>query len=127
MPIGENEHTEFKQCTGAKTAKAPEDLWQSISAFANTRGGSVYLGISKSGVNMNLSADELDSLQCEISSSINSKFFNNKPKIQMVTHEGYLEIKVSEAEFYNKPIYIFITCYDRSYFRIKMKFSLLVT
>lgn len=45
----EGESLEFKSCRSKCGAKLPENLWQTIIAFANTRGGSVLLGVSDSG------------------------------------------------------------------------------
>lgn len=45
----EGESLEFKSCRSKRGAKLPENLWQTIIAFANTRGGSVLLGVSDSG------------------------------------------------------------------------------
>lgn len=56
----EGESLEFKSCRGKRGAKLPENLWQTIIAFANTRGGSVLLGVSDSGEIKNLTTRKLD-------------------------------------------------------------------
>ena len=56
----EGESLEFKRCTGKCGAKLPEKLWQIISVFANTRGGSILLGVSDSGEIKNPTTRKLD-------------------------------------------------------------------
>ena len=56
----EGESLEFKSCRSKRGAKLPENLWQTIIAFANTRGGSILLGVSDSGEIKNLATKKLD-------------------------------------------------------------------
>jgi|GEM_PF-5569162 divergent AAA domain len=56
----EGESLEFKRCSGKCGAKLPEKLWQIISVFANTRGGSILLGVSDSGEIKNPTTRKLD-------------------------------------------------------------------
>ena len=56
----EGESLEFKSCRSKRGAKLPEKLWQIISVFANTRGGSILLGVSDSGEIKNLTTRKLD-------------------------------------------------------------------
>ncbi len=56
----EGESLEFKSCRSKRGAKLPENLWQTIIAFANTRGGSVLLGVSDSGEIKNPTTRKLD-------------------------------------------------------------------
>lgn len=56
----EGESLEFKRCTGKCGAKLPEKLWQIISVFANTCGGSILLGVSDSGEIKNPTTRKLD-------------------------------------------------------------------
>ena len=56
----EGESLEFKSCRSKRGAKLPENLWQTIIAFANTRGGRVLLGVSDSGEIKNLTTRKLD-------------------------------------------------------------------
>lgn len=60
----EGEPLESKRCRGKRGAKLPENLWQTIIAFANTRGGSVLLGVSDSGEIKNLTTRKLDVNWC---------------------------------------------------------------
>ena len=105
LRFNESEQTEFKDCRGAKRVKLPDDLWQSIAAFSNSHGGNIFLGIEDDGSMINLSVSDMDKLQKDLSTMLSNNFFNNKPRITMLTHNGYIEVAVAEAEFYNKPIY----------------------
>lgn len=40
---GENSSVEFKKCSD----KLPQSVWETYSAFANTRGGIILLGITE--------------------------------------------------------------------------------
>lgn len=56
----EGESLEFKRCSGKCGAKLPEKLLQIISVFANTRGGSILLGVNNSGEVKNPTTRKLD-------------------------------------------------------------------
>lgn len=105
LPFPEDDRHEFKECVGSKVAKLPEDLWQSISAFANSHGGTIYLGVNDVGEAKGLTPQNLDSLQKDLSTLVNNGYFNRKPSLEIKIANGYLEVEVKEAEFYNKPIY----------------------
>ncbi|PID32503.1 hypothetical protein CR970_00310 [Candidatus Saccharibacteria bacterium] len=100
----EGERLEFKSCKGAQRAMLPRDLWKNISAFANTRGGSVFLGVDDSGICEDLNEKDLDRLQRNASSLINEEF-NKRPNVEIINHGAYVELKVAESPFYDKPIF----------------------
>ncbi|QQS17680.1 ATP-binding protein [Candidatus Saccharibacteria bacterium] len=69
----ENLDTEFKSC---ENGVLPDSLWQHMSAFANTRGGKVLLGVSDDGQEIELSREILDKLQKDVSTLISNDKFN---------------------------------------------------
>lgn len=95
---------EFKECRGRKSATLPDDLWQAIAAFSNTHGGVIYLGINDDGEVIGLDHKGLDKLQKDLSILIKGKF-NIQPKIEIICNSSYIQVRVSELEVYNKPIY----------------------
>ena len=105
LNIYEGETTEFKSCCNTARASLPNDLWKTISAFANTRGGDIYLGVADDGTIIGLDSSQLDALQKDLSSMISGDLFNRKPIIKIETMDSYLRVEVKEQEFYNKPIY----------------------
>lgn len=101
----EGESLEFKSCRGKRGAKLPENLWQTISAFANTRGGSILLGVSDSGEIEDLTAADLDVLQKDVSVLLRNGKFNRHPEVDIVNRNTYIELVVHESQFYDKPIF----------------------
>jgi len=105
LNIYEGETTEFKSCCNTARASLPNDSWKTISAFANTRGGDIYLGVADDRTIIGLDSSQLDALQKDLSSMISGDLFNRKPIIKIETMDSYLKVEVKEQEFYNKPIY----------------------
>lgn len=104
LKVPENSVTEFKECRGRRSATLPDDLWQSIAAFSNTHGGTIYLGVDDDGKVVGLDYEGLDKLQKDLSSLVEGKF-NIRPKVDIICNSDYVEVKVAELEVYNKPIY----------------------
>ena len=101
----ECENIEYKECRGKNTAMLPEDLWQTIAAFSNTHGGSIFLGVDDNGEIIGLGRQDLDKLQKDVSTLVNNKKFNKVPKVEICCYDEYVEVKVAELEVYNKPLY----------------------
>ncbi|EOT39115.1 RNA-binding domain-containing protein [Enterococcus columbae] len=107
----EGRYVEYK----AAKNDLPNDLWETYSAFANTQGGKIILGIS-----------EVKKRKYEVTGVINpekriDKFWQlvtnpqkvsvnllDEQDIQIIDIEGkqVIEINVPEANYYQKPIYI---------------------
>ena len=67
----ESERLEFKSATHGKL---PENAWMTVSAFSNTDGGRILLGVNDNGNEVGLSAKELDTLQKDFVSLCNTGF-----------------------------------------------------
>ncbi len=96
LNIYEGETTEFKSCCNTSRASLPNDLWKTISAFANTRGGDIYLGVADDRTIIGLDSSQLDALQKDLSSMISGDLFNRKPIIKIETMDSYLKVEVKE-------------------------------
>ena len=104
IPTPEQSTIEFKSCLGKHSATLPHNLWQSISAFANTHGGTIYLGVNDEGHTVGLSRADLDKLQKDLSTQINN-FFNRKPQVTITCKDQYLILHIPELELHQKPLY----------------------
>jgi ATP-dependent DNA helicase RecG len=99
----EGMHLEFKEARQG----VPKSIWETISAFANTKGGKVLLGVTddKSVVDL----VDPDQIQSDVASTLLRAL---TPSIQAIVNvvelEGcrLVEIDVPEAEPYLKPVYI---------------------
>ena len=106
LDFGEGETVEFKTCAGKKSAKLPDDFWNYVCAFANTRGGSIFVGVSDSGEIANLSNDDLDRLQKDVSAGSRSGKLSSMLDLNICINDGYMEVKVPELAMYDKPVFI---------------------
>ncbi len=111
--VKENVITEYKSAKGG----LPNSLWETYSAFANSRGGTIYLGVSelKDGqlTSAMLSEESADKLIKEFFSSVNNP---NKVSVNLLRddyvekcmYEGYFVVKISVPVCPKelKPVYI---------------------
>ncbi|KRN98734.1 helix-turn-helix domain-containing protein [Companilactobacillus kimchiensis] len=108
----ENEHLEYK----SNQSKLSKDLWETISAFENTDGGLLILGVdevTKNGIKsfiplgINNTQQVLDDFWSTIGNTINySTIKNDDVKcINLEDDISLIEITVHEATFNKKPIY----------------------
>jgi len=125
--LGENYKLECKAAKGG----VPKSIWESYSAFANTSGGTIILGIdevknngSTNFVSAKLSYDDVLKLQTNFwnvvndSSKISTNFLRNKDvSIEMILDGYVLVIDVDEASKYNKPVYINNNLYNGTFKR----------
>ena len=125
--LGENYKLECKAAKGG----VPKSIWESYSAFANTSGGTIILGIdevknngSSNFVSAKLSYDDVLKLQTNFwnvindSSKISTNFLRNKDvSIEMILDGYVLVINVDEASKYNKPVYINNNLYNGTFKR----------
>lgn len=112
---GEGLKIEIKECD----MKLPEDLWETYSAFANTRGGEIVLGVKEH--KKRPKAERFEIVGLRDANKIVTDFFNmvnNPQKVnRSVVPDGNVQIVeidskevvyicVPEADYRHKPIYI---------------------
>lgn len=122
--LKENNLIEFKKSKGG----LPNSLWESYSAFANTNGGTIVLGIDEPQKNVFESAKLTESEVLELQ----KRFWDNINNVQKISvnmlvdkdvyvddYEGYpiLVIKVRRASRFEKPVYINNNVYNGTYRR----------
>ena len=122
--LRENNLIEFKKSKGG----LPNSLWESYSAFANTNGGTIVLGIDEPQKNVfesaKLTESEILELQKRFWDNINN---DQKISVNMLVdkdiyvddYDGYpiLVIKVRRASRFEKPVYINNNVYSGTYRR----------
>lgn len=110
IPI-ENEHREYKKAKNS----FPKDAWESISAFENTDGGSIFLGIVENekhtfhAEGVNDYQQILDDFWSAISNDILSfsTIGNDNIKVTNLKNgKAVIEIKIAEAPDNKKPVYV---------------------
>jgi len=106
MPIfigeeAEHSNMEFKSCSGGRI---PNDLWKTISAFANSEGGKIICGVDPAGKSLSLSKAEIDRLQLDISSLCSQSFSSTiTPEIQY--SNGVLIVYIPPSPAQLRPVF----------------------
>ncbi|WP_300382600.1 RNA-binding domain-containing protein, partial [Clostridium sp.] len=108
--IVENEEIECKEATGG----LPKDLWESYSAFANTNGGTIILGIKeKKGLFYPVGIENPDNILKDLWDNLNNpkkvsaNILNNSLiSIEDVDGKKIILINVPKAERRERPVYI---------------------
>lgn len=106
----ENDEIEYKEALGG----LPKDLWETYSAFANTSGGTLFLGVKEkagkffvTGVNNdeNIIKDLWDNLNNpkKVSTSILN---NNSVEILEIEGLKVIKINIPKADRKARPVYI---------------------
>ena len=123
---GENSSVELKKCSD----KLPQSVWETYSAFANTRGGIILLGITEHKKQPIESRFEITGVSDP--DKIETDFFNilnNRQKVSRnilfdsdfspieVEGKTVIYISVPEADYHKKPIFINDNIVDGSYRR----------
>ena len=108
--IIENDEIECKEAAGG----LPKDLWESYSAFANTNGGAILLGIKeKKGVFYPVGVENADKLIKELwdnlnnSKKVSANVLNNSSiYLKNIDEKDIIVIEVPKAERRARPVYI---------------------
>ncbi|GAB6169098.1 hypothetical protein JCM1393_15580 [Clostridium carnis] len=108
--IVENEEIECKEAAGG----LPKDLWETYSAFCNTNGGTILLGIKeKKGIFSVCGIENTDNILKDLWDNLNnpkkvsSNILNNSlVKIEEVDNKKIILINVPKAERKERPVYI---------------------
>lgn len=97
----EDTRLEFKACSGGEL---PNDIWKTVSAFANTEGGQIILGVGPDHKPIGLSPDDVDKLQRDILTMCQGTFnYPITPEIQVNGSVVIVNIHPSAAAV--RPIY----------------------
>jgi ATP-dependent DNA helicase RecG len=104
---GETETVEFKSSLAER-----EQILETVSAFANVNGGTVYVGIDASGkvAGVQLGKKTLEDLANEIKSKTDPKIF---PSIDILTHDGKQLARIVVPEHPTKPVWVGDKVFER--------------
>ena len=112
LKIGENREIEFKESKN----KLPKSIWETYSAFSNSRGGIIVLGIKENKENNICTIEGIDNYNNILKDFWNT--INNKEKINFnnlmdddieiknIDNKTIIVISIPVADRRNKPIYI---------------------
>ncbi|WP_415425466.1 RNA-binding domain-containing protein [Staphylococcus borealis] len=106
----ENNQIEYKEAKNS----FPKEAWKTISAFANTKGGYLILGVSeKDGTPIVSGVRDEDKILKEFWDTINSDskinlngFDENNIEINEVDEKKVIKIKIDEVNYKDKPVYL---------------------
>jgi ATP-dependent DNA helicase RecG len=121
IDLGEDQNIEFKAADGG----LPKDLWRTLSAFANTDGGYIVLGVSEKQGKLEISGvSNPQALQTTFWNTHNNREKLNTPicsDVEVKNIDGYnlLIINIPKATPKQRPVYInnnpMTGTYKRSY------------
>lgn len=97
----EDSRLELKSCLGGIL---PNDIWKAVSAFTNTEGGRIVLGVSSDNRPVGLAPQEVDKLERDIL-SVCQNVFNYKihPEIQVIG--SVVVVSIPPAPSSARPVY----------------------
>ncbi|OGD62836.1 hypothetical protein A2215_01260 [Candidatus Berkelbacteria bacterium RIFOXYA2_FULL_43_10] len=101
VETSESESLEFKSC---QSGELPRDIWQPISAFSNSDGGTIIFGIDSDGKNVGIAPKSRDKLMRDISSYCSSKF-NHRLYPEIVSEGGVIKVYIPPAPANFRPVY----------------------
>ena len=103
---GEWVDVEFKRAASS----LPTDVWQTVSAFANTKGGTIGFGIEEKDSKFKiLGVENTEKLQSDFLTTLRGEKFNNVLSVVAERHEvdgkNVLVFHINEMPRQAKPIY----------------------
>ena len=111
LELGEDFEIEFKSARGG----VPRSLWESYSAFANTEGGVIVLGVRQRGSNRFeiQGLEDADKIRQDFWNNVNnpahvniSLLNNDDVEVVSVSDKNVLVIRVPRADRYQRPVYL---------------------
>ncbi len=97
----EDSRLEMKSC---QNGQLPHDLWKTISAFANTEGGRIILGVTPDGKPVELTPNHIDKIQRDVLALCQNTFnYPVMPDIQTIGSVVVTTIPPSPAAV--RPVY----------------------
>lgn len=112
---GENVEIECKEVGQG----LPKDLWETYSSFANTNGGTIFLGVKQKGNTFYVTGAEVPKQLKEFWDTINNTQkvnvnLLNDNNVQIVNVDGkqIIKIVVPRADRRQRPVYIGTKLYD---------------
>ncbi|MEW6701347.1 MAG: ATP-binding protein, partial [Bacteroidota bacterium] len=104
---GESETVEFK-----KSLSESEQILETVSAFSNSHGGSIYIGVEDSGAvtGVQIGKKTIESLANDIKLATDPKVF---PSIETIELSGKQIIHISVIESPIKPVWIHEKVFER--------------
>lgn len=97
----ESEKLEFKSSEKGKLSK---DIWKTVSAFSNTDGGKIMLGVDDDGFEIGLSLKAMDSLQKDVVSLCDGKF-NHRVIPTVFVEGGHVSVIINPLPATMRPLY----------------------
>jgi len=125
--LRESVMVEFKLAAGRHgQGQLPEALWESYSAFANTRGGEIILGVREHAGQFSIQgiAQPEPLLQqiwqiLQDRSRISCNLLSPRDvQIVALANKKLIRIHVPEADKAQKPVYLGVSPYGGTYFRV---------
>lgn len=107
LNLGESETVEFK-----KSLSENEQILETISAFSNSHGGSIYIGVEDSGAitGVQIGKKTIESLANDIKLATDPKIF---PSIETIELSGKQIIHISVIESPIKPVWVHEKVFER--------------
>ena len=109
----ENRNIEYKECS---KNELPKSIWETISSFANTDGGIIFLGVKeckKTHENIPVGVKDADKLKTDFLNTQSSANKISKKvvleeniKVYCVKNKQVVAIEVPKIDFSDRPVYL---------------------